>query len=62
MPFYFCTETKLKKEQEIQKKLDTTCEMLKDLQETQYKRLSQTLPSHMGIVKAQDDKEQEIGE
>ena len=58
---FLSPENMLKKEQEIQEKLDSTCSMLKDLQETQYKRLSQPTPTHLGHVKGHDDKEQEIG-
>ena len=56
------TENAVKQEREIQEKLDKTTGLLKDLQETQYERLSQIPPQHLGHAKGPDEKEHGLGE
>ena len=46
---------------DVQKRLNKTAELLRDLQQTQYDRLSQKLPSHLGNIQGPSDKEYKIG-
>ena len=48
-------------EDDIQKRLNQTAELLRDLQQSQYDRLSQKPPSHLGNILGPSDKESQIG-
>lgn len=47
-------------EDAIQQRLNQTAELLRDLQQTQYDRLSQKLPAHLGNIQGPSDKENKL--
>ena len=46
---------------EVQNRLDKMAGLLGDLQQTQYDRLSQKLPTHLGNIQGPSEKEYKIG-
>jgi len=49
-------------QQENQKKLESTAELIRDLQRTQYERLSEKLPEHLAYVRDPSKEEIELGQ
>ena len=45
----------------IQKQLNNTAEMIRDLEQVQDARLSQTPPAHLALCPGPSDKEMELG-
>ena len=55
------SEPHAESEDDVQNRLDKMAGLLNDLQQTQYDRLSQKLPSHLGNIQGPSDKEYKIG-